>query len=369
MKNPFVLTGYRGGDYFCDRKKELEWLEDQYSNDRNVVLHSWRRMGKTSLIFHFFHKLQRKKVSCIFVDLMGTTSMEDSIKKIAEAVIHKYGKIDKGLSSTITRLLSSIGASLVFDPLSGIPQLDLNYSGASKPDHSLEAIGRFLSSQDTPVIIAIDEFQQIVNYEDKKAEAIFRGWAQQFPKIRIFFSGSHRHMMMSMFSEANRPFYRSAQLFGLEPIPENEYSKFIIRKFKNADKKINDIQIRKIFEWTRNQTYYIQLACNKLYGKTDDVKDIDLQMVFNEMIQQEIPIFSSYQQLLTSLQWKVFMAIAKENGVENPLSQAFLRKYNLGAASSVKSAIDILTRKELVIYWDNKYQLHDTLLLRWLQQL
>ena len=369
-ENPFILAGYAGPAYFCDRQKETAWLEDQYKNDRNVVLYSWRRMGKTSLIMHFYNNKEKQgKTDCIFIDLLGTSTFPQAIKKIAEAVIHKYGSMQKGISSVLAKLISGIGASLSFDPVTGLPQLDVNYSGSPEPEYSLQAIGEFLASQKKEVVVAIDEFQQIVNYDERNAEAAFRTWAQQFPSIRFIFSGSHRHMMMSIFSEANRPFYGSAQLLGLEPIPEQEYLKFILAKFKHAGKNISPEQVKLIFDWTRNQTYYVQLACNKLYGMTDNVLDEQLQQVFDEMIQQEIPLFSSYQQLLTSLQWKLFRAIAKEGGVENPMSQPFLSKYNLGAASSVNSAIQVLTKKEMVIYWENKYQLHDTLLLRWLQRL
>lgn len=369
-ENPFILAGYAGPAYFCDRQKENDWLEEQYKNDRNVVLHSWRRMGKTSLIMHFFNiKEKQGKTDCIFIDLLGTSTFPQAIKKIAEAVVFKYGSMQRGISNVLGKLISGIGASLSFDPLTGLPQLDVNYSGSPEPEYSLQVIGEFLASQKKAVVVAIDEFQQIVNYDDRIAEATFRAWAQQFPSIRFIFSGSHRHMMMSIFSEANRPFYRSAQLLGLEPIPEQEYLKFILAKFKHAGKNISPEQVKVIFGWTRNQTYYVQLACNKLYGMTDNVVDKQLQQVFDEMIQQEIPLFSSYQQLLTSLQWKLFKAIAKEGGVENPMSQAFLSNYNLGAASSVNSAIQILTKKEIVIYWENMYQLHDTLLLRWLQRL
>lgn len=370
FQNPFILAGYAGPAYFCDRQKETDWLEEQYKNERNIVLHSWRRMGKTSLILHFFNKKEKQgKTDCIFIDLLGTSTFPQAVKKIAEAVVYKYGSIQKGVSNIVAKLISGIGASLSFDPLTGLPQLDINYSGSSKPEYSLQVIAEFLVSQKKSVIVAIDEFQQVVNYDDRIAEATFRSWAHQFPSIRFIFSGSHRHMMMSMFSEENRPFFRSAQLLGLEPIQEQEYSRFIVARFKGAGKNIFQEQVKLIFDWTRNQTYYIQLACNKLYGMTDHVGDKQLQQIFNEMVQQEIPLFSSYQQLLTSLQWKVFVAIAKEGEVENPMSQAFLSKHNLGAASSVKSAIEVMVKKELLVYWEKRYQLHDTLLLRWLQRL
>jgi len=36
LKNPFLLAGYYGKDYFCNREKELAELENHFGNERNV---------------------------------------------------------------------------------------------------------------------------------------------------------------------------------------------------------------------------------------------------------------------------------------------------------------------------------------------
>lgn len=94
-----------------------------------------------------------------------------------------------------------------------------------------------------------------------------------------------------------------------------------------------------------------------------------LNDIFEEIIQQEIPVFSSYQSLFTNYQWKVLVAIAKAEYVKNPLSRSFSDRFALGAASSVKTAINSLESKEFVIKQDSGLTIHDTLLMRWLQQL
>ena len=47
--NPFLITGYQGPDYFCDREKETASLMSALKNGRNITLISPRRMGKTGL--------------------------------------------------------------------------------------------------------------------------------------------------------------------------------------------------------------------------------------------------------------------------------------------------------------------------------
>jgi hypothetical protein len=327
-------------------------------------------MGKTALIRHFFHHMKKElKLEGIYVDLLGTTSISEANARIASAIINQLGDLKRGVGPGLMKLIGSLGATLGVDPLSGTPTISFGLKTNQDIPQSLEAIGRYLIEYNKPIIVCIDEFQQIVQYSHENAEAIFRIWTQNYPMIRFVFCGSHRDMMISMFSEESRPFYRSAQILQLNALPENQYVSFIIRHFKKAGKVINPEHIEYIFEWTRLQTYYVQLICNKLFGKTDKVQYELIDGVLKEIIQQEVPLFSSYQQLLTSLQWKLLQAIADEEEVENPYAQIFLNKHQLGAASSVRRALEMLRDKELVVYYDQKYFVHDTLLMRWLQQL
>lgn len=368
--NPFILTGYHSPPYFCNRETELSWLQDQYENERNAVIHSWRRIGKTALLKHFFNNLEKNsKAKCLFVDLLGTTDLLGASKKIAEAVVQKFGDPDS-LGKKILKMVSSLGATLGVDEYSGTPQLTFGLGAIHQPmQHSLDVIGQFLSEGQFPIVVCLDEFQQIVNYSDKNSEAIFRTWVQNFPTIRFVFSGSHRNMTISMFSEAARPFYRSAQVLSLDSIEETKYRKFISSFFLSENKKISIEHIERIFRWTRVQTYYVQLTCNKLYGRSTEVTDDLVNEVFEEIIQQEIPVFSSYQSLFTSYQWKVLVAIAKAEYTKNPLSRSFIDAYDLGAASSVKTALKSLESREFVISDLQGLTIQDTLLMRWLQRL
>ncbi|MEQ8415361.1 MAG: ATP-binding protein [Imperialibacter sp.] len=368
--NPFIVSGYHSPEHFCDRAQELAWMMEQFDNERNTVLYSWRRMGKTSLIRHFFYHLNKnKKADAVFVDLLGTSTLGEANKRIATAIVHQLNDTSKGIGAGLLKFIGSIGATFGVDPLSGTPQVTFGLVPVQSVPSSLEAMGKYLEARKKPVTICIDEFQQVVNYQEEHAEATFRTWMQEFPMVRFVFSGSHRQMMESMFSEASRPFYRSAQMLKLEALPVAEYSDFISVRFRNTGKVIDTAFIDRIFEWTRRQTYYVQLICNKLYGRSNVVDQKVLDEVLAEIIYQEVPIFSTYQQLLTAFQWKLLIAIAKSEEVENPLSQEFLGKYGFGAASSVSSALQALTRKEFVIVNDGRHTLHDTLLMRWLQNL
>lgn len=63
--NPFLITGYQGPDYFCDREKETASLMSALKNGRNITLISPRRMGKTGLIKNVFI-IRKTKCSPLF---------------------------------------------------------------------------------------------------------------------------------------------------------------------------------------------------------------------------------------------------------------------------------------------------------------
>ncbi len=54
LNNPFVIYGYKGSEYFCDREEETEKMISALHNERNVTLVAPRRMGKTGLVKHVF---------------------------------------------------------------------------------------------------------------------------------------------------------------------------------------------------------------------------------------------------------------------------------------------------------------------------
>ncbi len=220
-----------------------------------------------------------------------------------------------------------------FDPNTGLPSFSLGLRQGSKPETSLTAIGEFLAVRNSEVLIAMAEFQQVANYPVENGEAIFRNWMQRFPGLRFIFSGSNRGMMTSMFAEKKRPFYRSAQLMSLYPIEPDVYRKFIQSHFKKGNNQIGDESIAAIYEWSRGQTYCVQLICSKLNGKFDSVKLEYHKKVVDEILGQEAPVFSQYTNLLTQTQWKVLRAVARDEPAQNPLSRNFLLRHNFGAAS------------------------------------
>jgi AAA+ ATPase superfamily predicted ATPase len=369
-KNPFLLTGYIGPEYFCDREKELAVMQNNIANDRNMVLFSWRRLGKSALIKRYLKEAEKQgEIEALYVDLMATNNLQKAIETIIEAVYLKYGKTSSGMSAAFQKLIGGLGLSLQFDAMTGVPSFSIQANNSNGNADNLNTIGQFLSKRKSKVVIAIDEFQQITRYKEDSAEAVFRQFMQNFPTIQFIFSGSHRQMMSSMFMESTRPFYKSCQLLSLGPIPIELYSPFIQNHFKQIKKTISEEIIASIYEWSRGQTYCIQLICNRFYGSNIPINEEGLEQIKKELLDQEAPIFGNYYNLLTNAQWDITHAIAKAGTVKNPLSKKFISTYNLGAVSTVNSALKNMMEKELIVKEDSNYFVHDVIFSRWLERI
>ena len=91
---------------------------------------------------------------------------------------------------------------------------------------TLDEIFRYLEKASRPVIVAIDEFQQVAYYTEKNVEALLRTHIQHCRNARFIFAGSQRHVMGNMFANASRPFYQSVSMMYLECIGLSEYENF-----------------------------------------------------------------------------------------------------------------------------------------------
>ncbi|MFH1052309.1 MAG: ATP-binding protein [bacterium] len=367
--NPFIIVGYEGPQYFCDRKNETERLINAIENGRNVTLISLRRMGKTGLIRHVFHKLKRKKNSvCIYVDMMPTNDLDSFVKKFGFSLFSGSALLTSKALKTISGFFSNLKLTISYDSISGSPSISAIPTGEDDLFNTVDEIFKYISNQNENFVIAFDEFQQAMNYKEQNLIAHLRSNIQNTGNANFIFSGSQKHTLLSMFTSHNQPFYQSTEIMDLQSIQKNEYADFIQKNFYNGNILINDETIDYLLDKTNTHTYFVQYICNKLYSL--QLKNIDKQNIdeiFSRILRENETIYYNYRKLLSNNQWNLLTAIAKEKGIDKPTSNYFISKYNLGQASSVALSLKNLEEKE-IIYADNQgcYNVADIFLSAWL---
>jgi hypothetical protein len=367
--NPFIIKGYISEKYFCDRKNELEILHRNVKNGGNTTLISPRKMGKSGLIFRFFDDLS-SEIQSIYVDIYSSRTLNDFIKLLAEAILLKFPEKSK-IGKEFMKFLKGFRPLISFNPFTNLPQIQIEYQTSQEKIYTLQGLFTFLEAQNTPIVMAIDEFQQINEYPEKNIEALLRTYIQHLKNIQFIFCGSNKSLMTEMFTHAKRPFFASTRLLHLDKIDSVEYKEFIKNHFEGNKKQITDDALEAILWWTKSHTFYTQNLCNYIFSMK--INQIDIEAVKNAMagiLKENESIFFQYRQLLTHAQWNYLISIAKENEVSQVTSQKFISKHNIGTPANSKRILKSLIDKELIL--ENlsvdqpTYQVYDIFLSRWL---
>ena len=373
--NPFLVAGYASPKYFCDREPETAALTEAYRNGRNVVLFSPRRLGKTGLIHHFFHQVKKgdKNVTTIYMDIQYTVDLEGFINAFSTAVLNALESKRESFIKRIGELFSGIKASFSLDEYTGMPEVQLGLGTAPEKEHSLAALIKYLENHKHPIIIAIDEFQQINNYPEKNVEALLRKHIQRQKKVNYIFSGSEKHLLLPMFSDAKRPFYQSTQHLNLKKLDADVYKKFIENHLQEGEKEVPETILDFILEWTDRHTFYTQFVCNRLYAlREKEVSLGETKKLLLSILTEKEAYFHTLTKLLSKHQLQLLSAIAKENVLTAPTSKDFLRKHQLSGVSTVSKSLDALISKGLVddepSNEKTEYRVNDVFLRRWLEQ-
>lgn len=370
--NPFILSGYVSEEYFCDREKETEELIRATLNGVNTTLVSPRRMGKTGLILHTFNRLNKNKTcATLYVDIFATRSLSDFIKTISEAILREFPE-KSPIGKKFWEFIKNLRPLITYDPLSGAPQVQINYQTEGEKQQTLHGIFQFLEKQNKHIVLAIDEFQQIRAYPETNIEALLRTEIQHLQNISFIFCGSKRHLMIDIFSNNKNPFYASTQFMFLNEIDRADYREFIKKTFSKDKYNIEDEAVERILDWTKCYTYYTQAICNKIYAFRE--KNITLDTVtkaMTETMEQQTPVFLQIRELLTSVQWNYLIAIAKEEKITKITAQNFLMKYRIGTSSNSTRLMKSLIDKELILEninaEDKEYRIYDIFLMNWLK--
>ncbi|MBQ3805670.1 MAG: ATP-binding protein [Prevotella sp.] len=370
QNNPFVIYGYKGNEYFCDRTAETEKIISALDNERNVTLIAPRRIGKTGLIHHVFSKIRQQQpdVVCIYFDILSTKTLEHFVQLMARNILGRLDTPSQNVLRKVQEFFSSFRPTMTFDSITGVPTFSLDFA-SNQVAQSLQRIFEYIAQSGRRCYIAIDEFQQITKYEDTDTEALLRSFIQFVPNAYFIFSGSYQHLMSEMFLSPERPFYQGAQIVSLKEIDAAVYHEFADTLFRAYDMSISKEVFDYLYDRVDGQTWYVQATLNRVFSHHYD--EITVQCIdeaIRELINEEEIAFENYYAGLTINQSKLLTAIACEGGVVSPMSQVFVTKYRLPALSSIKLALKTLMENQFVYSSNGKYIVYDRFFGIWLRE-
>ncbi len=370
--NPFLTKGYISPRYFCDRQKETKTILEALTNGRNITLYGRRKLGKTALIKNVFYNMDNSHI-CIWIDLLPAQNFAEMVNIMTNNIYSAFHN-NKSLSKKFLEYVKVLRPVISYDDLTGTPQITLDTSDKKLVRKNFEELLRLLKLFKKPVIIAMDEFQQILKFPEKDTEGYLRTIIQEMPDLNFIFSGSDQHLLHQMFTGYSKPFYQMSQIMKLGVINSEIYSEFILHHFKKASKKIETDDIKYILEWAKGITYYVQVICNRVFAQeTKKINRNLINTVLNNILSEFEDSYYTFREMITPIQWKLLKAIAREGKVSHIYSKQFMKRHNFYNASSLKKSLGSLIKDQLIYKSTNQgvaqYEIQDVFFSKWLARL
>ncbi|MDR2935953.1 MAG: ATP-binding protein [Rikenellaceae bacterium] len=368
IENPFLEQGYVSPKYFCDRERETAEIISALKNGRNLTLISPRRMGKTGLIKHVFHKLRERQSDAItlYMDIFPTQNTGEFIRLFASTVLGQLDSAPQKAMSRIAKFIKSIRPVFTLDEFSGTPQMMIDVVVGNEQT-TLREIFDYLASADRPCYIAIDEFQQVAEYPEKGLEAALRTHIQELHNVHFIFSGSRQHVMQQMFLSAKRPFYHSTQTLQIGSIDRDEYYKFADAFFTGSG--LSQEVFSFVYDTFDGHTWYIQAIMNRLYAYRVKPDMVMVHRAIEQIVAENTYTYETLLAAYPSGSVRLLKAISKEGAVSEINSGEFIARHHLKAASSVNASLRKLLDRELVYRSRDGYIVYDRFMAIWLRGL
>jgi hypothetical protein len=370
MANPFIMRVIPPDYPFANRVQELKELSSHARNKANVVVFAPRRYGKTSLVKKIQANLKQDGFITIYTDFFMVTSVEDIAERIAKSVYSVLHKRESFFQKGARYLKTFKTFRPVFKPSSDegftftVEPVSPGLSGVYLLDKVLEELGEFIHKESDGIHIVFDEFQEITDLKECSIEGILRKHIQTH-QASYFFVGSRRRILLDMFNLKNRPFYQSAIIYPIEPLPHEELTSFLVEQFKLGGKNCSKQNAGIISNKVAQYPYYAQSLAYNVYetaGRT--VTKNDIEIGFEKLMSSERYGYESIVQGLTSPQILLLKALAVNPSVKI-LSTEYMNKHKL-SAGGIQYAQKKLERMDLIEKKNQVWQVVDPVFRLWL---
>jgi len=227
---------------------------------------------------------------------------------------------------------------------------------------------RLAESRKRRVVVALDEFQAIGEFNGGSIEHALRAAVQVQRDVGYVFAGSEPTLMERMLG-SKRPFYKAGPVIRLDRIPADEFADFIDTRFTRSGLRPEPGLGAAIVELAGNLPYDVQRLAHETWdevrngGRRRATLD-DLHQAMHRLLAEHQMMFEALWQRLTLAQRGVLRAVVLQEG-RGLLSSDARTRHRLGGASSVQYALGSLLRDDLIAREHNRYIVVDSLFREW----
>ena len=359
-QNPFIVQRpIKYGEPFCDRRPEMQQLEQAANRSEAVCILSIRRFGKTSLVNQVIGRLEEAGWLTIRIDLSRCFSLRSMTREFEKALFSLEGKWRRLLENL--KSVSRIRPQLGIDPLTSQPSIGFDFS---RPVDEMEQFKYILEKivslpergeSGIHLCLVLDEFQNIRKIDPKRdLEWLFRSVFQERGRFFVpFLLGSERHLLNMMIRDESSAFFKSVTPMTLEVLPEGEVVSFVKNHFKSGlGLDVPEGRIKGIYRIFGGHPFAINWYWAEIWdlqersGKPEPTEtwvEVAIKIILNqrdyyEAMNSRLPIGAR----------KVLFAIAANEPVKKVFSRKFMVETLGMAQGSLQSAIKVLFEEDKI---------------------
>lgn len=349
MKSPFSFGELAASRHFINRESELERLRVNFRGQVNTIVISPRRWGKTSLVYAAGKRAATSDLKICHINMQRAHSEQEFFEMYLKAVLKATTGRMREVWNIAGELLERIRPAI--SVMSGGSDFDLKLEWTDierSHDEILELPNRIAERKKIKLMVCIDEFQDIMEFENSlQMQRSFRAIWQHHKNVGYCLYGSKKHMMYELFEESHRPFYRFGDVIHLGKIDEEYWVPYIKRSFTLTQKTISEELAREIARLMDEHPYFVQYFAHIVWTLTEKkATEETLAEAKQEIFNQHIYYFDLIIDQLTKRQVALLRALIE--GEQNLTSQETIKKYNLGSPSTVTTSRKALIQKEIL---------------------
>lgn len=373
MEKSFVY-GIAVTDYnFTGRKEETRRLMANFEGGINSILISPRRWGKTSLVDHVHRQLKDSDIIIVQLDIFGCKTEYDFYNALAVAVLKQTAsKVQLWMDEArdfLVRLTPKIGIPI--DPVSEI-SVSLGITPEThSPEEILNMVEVIAKRKNRHVVVCIDEFQQVGEFENtKQVQARLRSAWQHHHFTSYCLYGSKRHMMSKIFFNRSMPFYQFGDLLWLEKLPVSDWMDYIISHFEATGRHISEQMVERICEAVDNYPSYVQHLSSILLNHLPQGGTVTEDMMpsaVSELISTNEALYMQQIEPLSGYQMNLLKAIV--SGIHSGYNEKRVRsQFDLGSPSNMVRLRSALIERDLIYSEMRQLYITDPVFALWFRK-
>lgn len=326
----FIFDQLVDAENICNLTKEKEALRKAITSRERVVIYAPRNFGKTSLLKNVVipqFKKENNPSFTFFTDLMEVKDMPSLVARLKNSFEHSFADSFpvKNIFENIKQFLFGLKPDITIDPVTSQTGISLKIASSSK-EYSINYIFRLIKNiaAKVPVLIVIDEFQDIVNVNE--SQAMFRRAFEELGDVPIIVMGSQRHILSRIFAKPDVPlaFWGNDLLIG--PINYGEYHEYIQERFDKRNLKINAKCSKYLQDILWRIPEPINVVCHQIFNTYEDeeIKIEQVNLTIRNLLENKKSRYESYLAGFSSAEERVCVNLAKIDSLEKPQSKDFV---------------------------------------------